>query len=256
LRYLNAAVLTALVFVLAAMSIPSSASASGSCSEVEIKLGTCPTINTGIDGDEAVIGGDVRGGGGSGGGGGGDSEDELPCQFPTCDPASGRGLFTVVTVSLSDLIGFRPAPGVDHMEPNGWTVAGLDTNFYATGGSQVQHGTLLGFPAAVRFTPILWHWTYGDGRVATHSTAGATWAAQHIREFDSTPTSHVYQRQGSYVIDLDVTYAVEYTFGGSDWADIDGTLTVPANRLTIVAGDAKTVLVQHECTVNPNGPGC
>ena len=142
------------------------------------------------------------------------------------------------------------------MEPNGWFVVGLDANFYATGGSSVQSGTLLGYPASVRFTPIRWAWTYGDGASATKSTRGSTWRAQGIAEFDPTPTSHVYSRAGTYYIDLTIGYHVDYTFNGSDWGPIAGTLWLPANRLVATVGGAKTVLVERECTTNPSGPGC
>ncbi|MCU1410166.1 MAG: hypothetical protein JWR04_2747, partial [Rhodoglobus sp.] len=37
---------------------------------------------------------------------------------------------------------------------------------------------------------------------------------------------------------------------------ITGTLTIPANPLTLRVGDAKTVLVEHNCNHNPTGPGC
>ena len=169
-----------------------------------------------------------------------------------------RGFIATVTapVTLADIAAFRPTPPVDHVEPNGWTVVGLDTNFYATGSAHVVPGTLLGHPADVRFTPVEWWWSYGDGSAASHPSAGATWAALGVGEFDATGTSHVYTRNGTYVIDLDVDYAAEYRFAGGPWVGISGALTVPANRLVIVAGDAKTVLVEKECGRNPAGPGC
>ncbi|MHA6695758.1 PKD domain-containing protein [Homoserinimonas sp. A520] len=159
-------------------------------------------------------------------------------------------------VTLSDLVNFRPAPGVDHMEPNGWMIVGLDTNFYARSAVQVQDGLLLGEPASVRFTPVRYHWTYGDGTRASRSMPGTTWRAQGVDEFDPTPTSHVYTSSGTYYIDLTIDFAAEYRWAGSDWTTIAGTIPVPANRLVATAGGAKTVLVEHECTLNPTGPGC
>ena len=96
------------------------------------------------------------------------------------------------------------------MEPNGWMIVGLDTNFFATGGVQVKDGTLLGQPASVRFTPVTWRWTYGDGTSASAAMGGTTWAAQGVREFDPTPTSHVYRSPGTYYIDLSIDYRAEY----------------------------------------------
>lgn len=177
------------------------------------------------------------------------------------DPASTtciRPFIATVTapITLADIAAFRPSPTTDHAEPNGWTIAGLDTNFYATGGTHVVDGTLLGQPASVRFTPVSWHWSYGDGGAASHPYAGGTWAAQGIPEFDPTGTSHVYGEYGTYTIDLDVDFAAEYRYAGGSWVEIVGTLTVPANQLVITVGDARTVLVQRECTRHPGGPGC
>lgn len=185
-----------------------------------------------------------------------------PPPVTTCsDPASTtcyRPVPATVTapVTVADIASFRPMPPVDHMEPDGWTVAGLATNFFATGGRHVVDGVLLGSAAQVRFTPVYWSWTYGDGASAGHPFPGGTWAAQGVREFDATATSHVYAERGTYTIDLVVEYAAEYRYAGSGWVDVVGTVILPANRLVITAGGARTVLVERECTRNPAGPGC
>lgn len=171
----------------------------------------------------------------------------LPCK----PHSSGTG-----AVTISDIAHFKPRPGTDHMQPDGWMVVGLNTNFYATVPSELEHGELLGQPAQVRFFPVAWHWTYGDGAQATLGMPGATWAAQGLRDFDATPTSHLYQAKGLYSIDLDIQFGAEYQYAGSGWTPVVGTIDVPANRLRAVAGDAKTVLVNHDCLVNPKGPGC
>jgi hypothetical protein len=159
-------------------------------------------------------------------------------------------------ITIHDLKTFKPTRGIDHMQPNGWAVIGLDTNFYSTVGSELKHGKLLGKTADVQFTPVGWQWTYGDGRTASRATAGSAWAALGIREFEPTPTSHVYTKKGSYVINLGITFSAQYRYGGGPWTDVIGTVTVPANRLKVTAGDASTVLVGRDCTQNPRGPGC
>jgi hypothetical protein len=225
-----------------------------SCSQSARENGTC--VSATLTDDSAELSGTQPGTGENTAKDGG--SNTAPPPEPAC-PAPCRNEFTVVglpTPTLSDLIGFRPTPGVDHMEPNGWFVVGLDANFYATGGSSVQSGALLGYPASVRFTPIRWSWAYGDGATATKSTRGNTWRAQGITEFDPTSTSHVYQTAGTYYIDLTIGYHVDYTFNGSTWAPIAGTLWLSANRLVATVGGAKTVLVERECTVSPAGPGC
>ncbi len=159
-------------------------------------------------------------------------------------------------ITLADVASFRPTTGVSGMEPKGWMIVGLDTNFFSTASTEVVDGTLLGLPASVRFTPVAWRWSYGDGTAATLSTPGGSWAALGVAEFSPTSGSHVFRSAGTYVIDLSVVYTLEYRFGPAGWTRIDGTLALPSNRLTATAGSATTVLVERECTVNPRGPGC
>lgn len=159
-------------------------------------------------------------------------------------------------ITINDIATFRPTPGRQQMEPDGWTVAGLDTNFFAITEPHVVTGTLLGRPADVRFTPVNFHWTYGDGTAAVKPTKGGTWAALGIAEFDPTPTSHVYEQLGDYTITLSITFAAEYRFAGGAWRPVVGTITLPANNLYMRVGTAHTVLVEHDCTQNPSGPGC
>jgi hypothetical protein len=228
--------------------------ASPGCTDLQIQTGTCPNVTATNDDDKTTITG-TQGGNGSGSSGGGGTNGD---GSSTDDGVGGRadwGSF-ILNPTLDDLITFRPTPGVDHMEPDGWFIQGLDANFYSTGGSSVQSGTLLGQPARVRFTPVAWTWNYGDGTTRTRSTSGGTWRAQHIREFDPTSTSHVYTKRGTYWIDLTLTYRAEFTFGSSGWATIDGYLYLPANRLRATVGDAKTVLFNENCQQNPSGAGC
>jgi hypothetical protein len=252
-----------------AVSVPSIALAGPACTYADYSSGVC-NINgqingggvdlSGHDGDPGS--GPTSGAGaGNASGGGGKSKPVAPvCQGvpEACQK------FTVIApgapgnpaVTIDDLKNFPAVPGTDHMEPNGWMIVGLDTNFYSIVGVEVVNGTLLGRPASVRFTPVSWHWTYGDGASATRSTPGSTWAAQGAAEFDPTATSHVYTAAGTYFIDLSITFSAEYQYAGGTWRPVIGTITLPANRLEASAGDAKTVLVNRDCSQNPGGPGC
>jgi hypothetical protein len=235
----------------------------GGCSTADALNGTC-NINGNINGGGVTLSGhkNTPGSGGSGKGSGKGKPGADPCPAGTLVEACH--LITVVppgapgnpAVTISDLKNFKPVPGTDHMQPNGWMVVGLSTNFYSVVGVEVQNGVLLGQPASVRFTPISWHWTYGDGSAVTRATPGATWAAQGIPEFDPTPTSHTYRADGTYFIDLSITFRAEYKYATGGWTPVIGTITLPANRLEATAGDAKTVLVNHDCAQNPSGPGC
>lgn len=237
---------------------PANADSNG-CTTAQIQTGGCPSVNGSLDDDSAVLEGSQSGGPGGKGSEGGPGSTTPPATSCNGNGCVDRGTFTVTDLpvpTLNDIAAFRPTPGVDHMEPNGWFVVGLDANFYATGGSSVVPGTLLGYDASVRFTPIRWQWAYGDGSSATKSTRGGTWSSLGIAEFDPTPTSHVYDAAGTYYIDLTIGYRAEYSFNGSSFAPIVGTLWLPANRLVATVGSAKTVLVERDCTVNPAGPGC
>jgi hypothetical protein len=258
-------VLSLLACVLVVIAVPSVGWAA-TCTPSDIRSGTC--VSAGIDGDHVDLEGSETGAGsghgngngnGSGSGNNSTGDDDADPRTPGLHDGWGLGrdpFFVTSPLTLADIAHFRPNPGVDHMEPNGWMIVGLDTNFYSTGGVQVHDGELLGRAASVRFTPVAWHWTYGDGQGASRGAPGAPWASQGIAEFDPTPTSHVYAAPGTYYIDLAIDFRAEYRYSGSPWVPIAGTLTVPANRLVATAGSAKTVLVERECTINPAGPGC
>ena len=243
----------------AAQACTTSEVLSGCINDDDVSLeGDGSTDTRGAGGGGSGGGSGGNGGGGQGGNGGG-SAGEDP-EAPDCDV---RECFEVTNpddpdrrVTWSDIARFRPTPEVDHMEPNGWMVVGLDTNFYATGGVRIVPGELLGSAAAVRFTPVRWNWSYGDGSRSTEGTRGAPWRANGDSEFDQTATSHVYQRAGTYYIDLVVDYTAEYRFGGGPWVSIDGVLSVPTNRLRATAGSAQTLLFEQDCVENPGGAGC
>ena len=165
-----------------------------------------------------------------------------------CDPT--------LIVRVSDLVNFRSTAPAQVMEPNGWAVTGLPINFYAVASVNVKSGLLLGYPADVRFTPIGYHWDYGDGTATTVRNGGSSWAALGLAEFSATPTSHVFTSRGVMAVTLSVEYSAEYRFASQTWRSVQGTLALSADPLIAVAGDAKTVLVGQDCGRNPKGPGC
>ncbi|WP_167048161.1 hypothetical protein [Salinibacterium sp. ZJ454] len=172
-------------------------------------------------------------------------------------PPPGPGPATApYVVTVRDIASFRPTSAIQSMEPDGWMVVGLDTNFVAAAAQHVRSGTLLGQPAEVRFSPVSYHWSYGDDTSRAGSSPGASWAALGLEEFDPTSTSHVYGTAGTFTISLTVNYAPEYRYAGGSWTSIAGTVGAPGNQLVATAGDVKTVLVAMDCRANPSGPGC
>ena len=254
-------VLAGLVLTLVVVVPSVDAAHADDCGASDWVSGACPTTATN-NGTEVTLEGTSTTPGDASGGSGGPSKStgsHAATKPKPAVPVVVRDGYTVtLPVTLADVAKFRPNPGVDLMQPNGWMIVGLSTNFYARASQHVKAGELLGQPASVRFTPARYSWAYGDGDTRTASTPGATWASQSINEFDETPTSHIYRAPGRYVIDLTIGYSAEYRIGSSpDWIPVSGLVWVPANRLVAVASSgAKTVLVEDECTVNPFGPGC
>jgi hypothetical protein len=159
-------------------------------------------------------------------------------------------------LTINDLVNFRPSAGTLHMEPAGWTVVGLTTNFWIDAAPNTQDGALLGAPAAVRFTPVGFSFGYGDSVGSTSTNPGSTWTSQQLSEFDVTPTGHTFTEPGSYVVTASVQYSAEYQFAGGPWVPVTGTVSIPTNTLSVVAARASTVLVNNTCITAPDGPGC
>ncbi|SEN35746.1 PKD domain-containing protein, partial [Cryobacterium luteum] len=151
---------------------------------------------------------------------------------------------------------FPAYPTPTGMEPSGWAIIGLAANFWAGASAQLGDGLLLGQPAQVMFTPIGYHWTYGDGDTISTATGGASWEALGLTEFTPTPTSHTYTEKGTYTVTLTVDYRADYSFGDQGWRPVEGTVTVPSAPFTVVAANESTVLVAEDCNTNPHGPGC
>ncbi len=282
-QLLLAAAVAVALFLLNVSATDSATAEIGQCSQGDLRAGLCPppvsgTINGGgVDlsaGFDTVSGG--GGSGGSGGGSGGDSgvgagdgttggggqpgaggppgpntivRDTINCVSGTpCDPN--------LVVSASDLVNFRPAAPTQQMEPRGWSVVGLPTNFIATAVVHSRSGVLLGFPAEVRFTPVGFRWDFGDGQSLDSSDGGATWAALNLPEFSDTPTSHIFTGTGGRSIALSVVYSADYRFAGIPWRTVRGTLSVPTEPLSVVVAEAHTVLVNRGCAADSAGPGC
>ncbi|WP_134454944.1 hypothetical protein [Cryobacterium adonitolivorans] len=171
------------------------------------------------------------------------------CQPQTpCDPD--------LVVRVSDLVSIRADAPTQGMEPDGWLVVGIPTNFFATASAHVRSGPLLGDSAEVRFTPVGFRWDYGDGTSRTSVSGGASWAALNLPEFSETATSHVFEQTGTLSIGLVVSYLAEYRFAGAEWRDVQGLVLVPTSPITAIADRAGTVLVAESCSGNPGGPGC
>lgn len=133
----------------------------------------------------------------------------------------------------SELRSFRPQRPSITVEPDGWTLPALSTNFVARAERHRVRGELLGWPVEVRFTPVAYHWAFGDGSSASRGHPGSTWAGSGARQFDATSTSHTYRRPGSYRVSLHVDYRVEFRFEGETFEDIRGRVSADASSVTV-----------------------
>ena len=243
--------------------------ASGNINNGGVDLSAGYETGGGGQGSESGAGGGEAGAGGSGSGaGGGQAGGGQAGAAPVVDPlAFVRDGFTIncipgspcdpnLVVRVTDLVNFQPMAPSQVMEPRGWSVAGLPANFVASASVHTRTGALLGYPAEVRFTPVGYSWTYGDGNQASTASGGATWAALGLPEFSDTDTSHEFRRPGAYSVTVSVVYSAEYRFAALAWRAIQGTLSVSASPLGVIVGDAQTVLVNRECAASRAGPGC
>lgn len=128
----------------------------------------------------------------------------------------------------SELASFRPDRPSIVFEPNGWSVPTLPTNMIAGASRHTVRGELLGWPVEVRFQPVTYHWSFGDGASRTVSVRGDSWSSRNAPQFAATPTSHRYLRPGNYRVDLVVDYRVEFRFEGDEFDDIDGYVSATA----------------------------
>lgn len=102
---------------------------------------------------------------------------------------------------------------------------------------EVDAFTLLGYRVKIR--PTLDHYTYlfGDGNgVGPTRNPGGPWPEGLVR--------HPYERPGSFVARVDVTYGGEFSVNGSAWAPIPATATVTGTPQPLVVKTAKNVLIR------------
>jgi len=162
----------------------------------------------------------------------------------------------IPTLTFDDLSHVEPQSPSMSTQPTGWSVVNLPTNFIATIAEHVVTTEVLGRDVDVRFTPIRYDWSFGDGETNATSSAGATWEQLGVAEFSTTPTSHRYRTVQSVAPVVSVTYSVAYQWFGQDWISVDGTLSRDASAPIVFVQNADTVLVTSPCRTGRIAPGC
>jgi hypothetical protein len=250
------------------------------CSALQINAGLCSitpsTTDTAVVLEGTIPGGDAppidsgsSSGGDSSGGFRDDSTSDPTTAGPPCLPVAvvphsclggpggpGDPVSAAPTVTIADVATFVPTMSVGTSEPAGWALVGLPVNLIGPSGAVTVDGVLLGAGAQVRFTPIAWHWEFGDGTAASRPVPGGSWASLGLAEFSTTPTSHVYASSGTVRVTLTVELAAEYRIAEGPWSSVQGALTVPVPPFDLIVASAETVLVDRGCDAAPTGPGC
>ncbi len=171
------------------------------------------------------------------------------------EPADEEDTASMPAVTINDVARFAPNGTVIAGEPQNVGVAGLPTNFVATASVHSVNGELFGFPVTVRFTPVAFDFTYGDGASTTTASGGQSWDDLGQAQFTPTPTSHTYADRGAYAASVDVRYAADVDFG-IGWFPIAGEVTAAGQAQQIRIFEAHTALVAHTCQQSPSSPGC
>jgi hypothetical protein len=231
-------------------NVPSAVAAT--CTAAHIAAGSC-SVNGGTSDGGVDLWGDSTTGGTSGGDAN-DGPDECPVVVNgqcvgSSPPKDGSG-----PTSVSDLESFRPRTPAQFGEPSGWSVRRIPANFWSTAYAHTVSGELLGNPADVRFTPVLFRRYFGDGERRTSASRGASWRELGQAPWTRTSTSHAYETTGRYLVRLLVWYSAEFRFGSQDWVQLSGEVRVWANKLEVTVLSADVVLVDRSCDALE--PGC
>jgi hypothetical protein len=158
-------------------------------------------------------------------------------------------------LTITDLVAFAPAPVAVLGEPGNVGIVGLPANFVVAASTHTQAGPLLDLDVTVRFTPVAFDFTYGDGESATTSTGGRTWDDLGLPQFTPTPTGHTYRDRGTFTAQATVRYTAEVDIGNG-WFPVPGELAIPGPPQQVTVYEAHTALVEHTCTEQPTAPGC
>lgn len=164
-----------------------------------------------------------------------------PAPTPSASAAADAPVAPRV-VTIEDVARYLPAQVTLHAEPDGWAVVGVPANFWTRVVPVTVQGQLLGEQAAVRFTPRIYEWRYGDGATRTTTTGGSSWSGAGQEELTSTSTSHLYAAKATVQASVTVYWSAEYRFAGSDWIGVVGAVSNASPDQRMIVVEEHTVL--------------
>lgn len=160
------------------------------------------------------------------------------------------------TVTLADLANFMPQTPLLRSEPAGWGIVDLPVNLIVTVTTHDVPGRLLGASATVRFTPVRYSWTYGDGQTRVTTVPGGSWSGLGLAPFSATTTSHTFAQAGLYPVQVAVIFSASYRLGSGSWQAISGTVQRPASVTVRISSGSVPVLVTQGCRLGQADIGC
>jgi hypothetical protein len=96
--------------------------------------------------------------------------------------------------------------------------------------------SLSGHTVAITARPS-WRWTWGDGKAAWKSVAGAQYPSKQI--------THQYRSPGTYRVGVTTVWEAEYTVSGLGTFEASGEVIRQSKSLMVPIKSARTVLVEH-----------
>lgn len=165
------------------------------------------------------------------------------------DGTTPVGRVCLTTDQANDLDGFNetmilrawrrldwPSSELVIQPPDGETLVNFDTNFLTTNDSATtQTVRILGRTITIEATPASYTWHHGDGTDQTTESAGATYPDLEV--------THEYLRTGTYAPSVDTTYTGRFRINGGRWHEIDETLTVDGESVSLTVLEATPELV-------------
>ncbi len=156
------------------------------------------------------------------------------CVRPGEDIDGGR---RIPAFTGHDLARLKLPASPAHVEPPGGEVLiNIETNVYTTPRTRTLRTRLLGIDLEIEARPVTFTWDFGDGERLVVSDPG--------HPYPNMTTTHVYTQPGRYTVTLTTEYAGRYRVANSpDWLPVDGTATVTGPPSSLLAYEARAVLV-------------
>lgn len=157
--------------------------------------------------------------------------------------AEGGADPVVITVTREDFESMPVAPLIATAgPPEGWLPVNMVNVLYAESEPQTMDMTLLGTPVQVRATPVQYDWDLGDGNTISTAEPG--------KPYPSEAVSSTYRYEGWYDVTLTTTFSGQFSVDGGPWQDIDGTIQVGSEPISIFSKSLESRLVNGDVPVD------